>query len=61
MKTFLIEKMKKAYDTPEYQEFAEKDLVNIRPGFLDAEGFAAYLQKEYDAFNQIALETGLKK
>lgn len=50
VKALLIEKMKKAYDTPEYQEFAEKNLVNIRPGYLQAEEFGKFLQQEYDAF-----------
>jgi tripartite-type tricarboxylate transporter receptor subunit TctC len=61
IKSMLIDKMKQAYDSAEYQEFAEKNLVNIRPGYLPGDEFGAFLQQEYDAFDTIAVETGFKK
>ncbi|MDN5335653.1 MAG: putative tricarboxylic transport rane protein [Synergistales bacterium] len=59
-KTFLAEKMKKAYDSKEYQKFADDNLVNIRPGYLDSEDFEKFLHEQYNFLNEIALETGLK-
>lgn len=57
---YLAEEMKKAYDTPEYQQFASDNLVDIRDGYLNAEDFAKDLQKEFEAFNTVATELGLK-
>ncbi len=61
VKVFLVEKMKKAYDSAEYQSFAEKNLVNIRPGFLGSREYKKFLEKEYKTFNQVAIDSGLKK
>lgn len=61
IKDLLITKMKEAYDTKEYQVFAEQTLTNIAPGFLDAEGFKKQWEAEYQIFDPIAKKIGLKK
>jgi putative tricarboxylic transport membrane protein len=61
VKTYFVSKMKKAYDSTEYQEFAQKNLVNIRPGFLGPEDYRAFLEKEFKTFSNIAVKAGLKK
>ncbi len=60
VKDYLLEQMEAAYATQEYQDFAELNLVNIRPGFLDAEGFRAQWESEYQVFDKIAKDLGLK-
>ncbi len=59
IKDKLISVMKEAYDTEEYQDFAELNLVNIRDGYLDAKGFAEQWDKEYKKFSDIADKLGL--
>lgn len=61
IKDLLVARMKAAYDTEEYQKFAADNLVNIRSGYLDSQGFSQFLQEEYGNFETIARETGLKK
>lgn len=60
IKDYLIEKMEKAYDTQEYKDFAAMNLVDIRPGYLDAEGFAKQWESEYEKFDAVARKVGLK-
>ncbi|PJC87240.1 hypothetical protein CSW98_04880 [Vibrio sp. HA2012] len=60
VKKYLIDKMKTAYDTQEYKDFAELNLVNIRPGYLDAEGFYKQWESEYKKFDAVAKKVGLK-
>lgn len=60
VKEYLIDKMKVAYGTQEYQDFAELNLVNIRPGYLDSEGFQQQWEQEYQKFEKVAKQVGLK-
>ncbi|WP_372712576.1 Bug family tripartite tricarboxylate transporter substrate binding protein [Ilyobacter sp.] len=60
VKDYLIGKMKAAYDTKEYQDFAALNLVDIRPGYLDAEGFYKQWEKEFLKFDAVAKKVGLK-
>lgn len=60
IKDYLIETMEKAYDTDEYRDFAAMNLVDIRPGYLDAEGFAEQWESEYEKFDAVARKVGLK-
>ncbi|MCF7362058.1 tripartite tricarboxylate transporter substrate binding protein [Vibrio sp. A1-b2] len=60
VKQYLIDKMKSAYETKEYKDFAELNLVNIRPGYLDAEGFYKQWESEYKKFDKVAVKVGLK-
>ncbi|ARI78790.1 Bug family tripartite tricarboxylate transporter substrate binding protein [Halobacillus mangrovi] len=59
-KEFYINQMKEAYSTDEYQQFAEKNLVDIREGFLGPEEFKQQWEEEYQTFTKVAKETGLK-
>ena len=61
VKEYLIDKMKVAYDTKAYKDFAELNLVNIRPGYLDAQGFYGQWESEYKKFDEVAKKVGLKK
>lgn len=61
VKEYLIDKMKTAYNTKEYKDFAELNLVNIRPGYLDAQGFYGQWESEYKKFDEVAKKVGLKK
>ncbi|UFJ40303.1 tripartite tricarboxylate transporter substrate binding protein [Brevibacillus humidisoli] len=60
-KKYLIEKMKAAYDSEEYKKFAEQNLVDIREGFLTPEAFKAEWDVQYQVFDKIAKQIGLKK
>lgn len=60
VKKYLSEIMKKTYDSEEYQVFAEQNLVNIRDGYLDSEGFRKVWEEEYKIFDEIARKVGLK-
>lgn len=60
VKKYLIDKMKVAYGTQDYKDFAELNLVNIRPGYLDAEGFYKQWEAEYKKFDAVAKKVGLK-
>ena len=61
VKQYLIDVMKKAYDSPEYKEFAKMNMADIRQGFLGPEEFAKQWESEYKVFDEIAKKTGLKK
>lgn len=61
VKAYLMDKMKEAYETEEYQRFAEQNLVNIRDGYLDAEAFTEELKNQYELFDEIAKKVGLKQ
>lgn len=60
VKDYLIEKMKEVYESDEYQDFAELNLVNIREGYLDSEGFRKVWDDQYKVFDEIAKKVGLK-
>jgi len=60
IKDYLVEKMEAAYATQEYKDFAAMNLVDIRPGYLDAEGFYKQWESEYVKFDAVAKELGLK-
>lgn len=60
VKDYLIGKMEAAYATQEYQDFAAMNLVDIRPGYLDAEGFYKQWESEYEKFDAVAKKVGLK-
>lgn len=61
IKDKLISIMKEVYDGKEYQAFAEQNLVNIRDGYLDANGFKKQWEEEYVVFDKIAKKVGLKR
>jgi len=60
VKALLIKTMNEVYNSEEYQKFAALNLVNIRPGFLDAKGFKADMEAQYKLFDGIAKKVGLK-
>ena len=60
IKDYLIEKMEAAYATQEYKDFAAMNLVDIRPGYVDAEGFYKQWESEYTKFDAVAKKLGLK-
>ena len=61
VKDYLLEKMKKASETQEYQKFNEESLTNIREGFLGPEEFKAAMLDDYEMFDKVAKQTGLKE
>ena len=60
IKKYLMEEMKKAYETNEYKEFAAQNLADLRDGFLDADEFRKQWEEEYKIFEEIAKKVGLK-
>ncbi|MDW7669767.1 MAG: tripartite tricarboxylate transporter substrate binding protein [Bacillota bacterium] len=60
VKDYLIEKMYETYETQEYKDFAELNLVNLREGYLGPDEFAEFLQENYEMFDQVAQKVGLK-
>jgi len=61
VKQYLIDAMKKAYESEEYKEFAKANLADIRQGFLGPEEFRKQWESEYEVFDKIAKKTGLKQ
>ncbi|MGM0878591.1 MAG: Bug family tripartite tricarboxylate transporter substrate binding protein [Bacillota bacterium] len=61
VKDYLIEKMKKTVETEEYQKFNEESLTNIREGFLGPDEFKEAMLKDYELFDKVAKQTGLKE
>lgn len=60
VKDYLIEKMYETYETQEYKDFAELNLVNLREGYLGPDEFAEFLQENYEMFDKVAKKVGLK-
>lgn len=60
IKDYLIDQMNKAYNTDEYQNFAAQNLVNIREGFLTPDEFRQLWKDQYEVFDKIAKDVGLK-
>jgi putative tricarboxylic transport membrane protein len=60
VKDILLDQIKKAYETEEYKEFNAESLTDIREGFLGPEEFKAAMQEDYDKFDKVAKQTGLK-
>ncbi|WNS75359.1 tripartite tricarboxylate transporter substrate binding protein [Bacillus sp. DTU_2020_1000418_1_SI_GHA_SEK_038] len=60
VKDYLIDQMKKAYETEEYQKFNEESLTNIRDGFLGPEDFKASMLEDFEMFDKVAKQIGLK-
>jgi tripartite-type tricarboxylate transporter receptor subunit TctC len=61
VKDYLLEQMKKASETEEYKKFNEESLTNIREGFLGPEDFKAAMLEDYEVFDKVAKQTGLKE
>ncbi|MCM3568441.1 tripartite tricarboxylate transporter substrate binding protein [Neobacillus mesonae] len=61
VKDYLLEQVKKAYETEEYKKFNEDSLTNIRDSFLEPEEFKKAMQEDYKVFDKVAKQTGLKK
>jgi tripartite-type tricarboxylate transporter receptor subunit TctC len=60
VKDYLIEKMHETYETQEYKDFAELNLVNLREGYLGPDEFSEFLQENYEMFDKVAKKVGLK-
>ncbi len=60
IKDYLIDQMKKVVETEEYQKFNAESLTNIREGFLGPDEFKAAMLKDYEKFDEVAKQTGLK-
>lgn len=60
VKDYLLDKMRVAHETEEYQKFNEESLTNIRDGFLGPEDFKAAMLEDYEMFDKVAKQTGLK-
>jgi len=61
VKDYLLEQVKNAYETEEYKKFNEESLTNIRDRFLGPEDFKKAMQEDYEVFDKVAKQTGLKK
>ncbi|MCC3648486.1 tripartite tricarboxylate transporter substrate binding protein [Cytobacillus oceanisediminis] len=60
VKDYLLDQMKKAYETEEYKKFNAESLTDIREGFLGPEDFKTAMLEEYETFDKVAKQTGLK-
>ncbi|MFT0800945.1 tripartite tricarboxylate transporter substrate binding protein [Bacillus swezeyi] len=60
VKDYLLDQMKKAYETEEYKKFNAETLTDIREGFLGPEDFKAAMLEDYEVFDKVAKKTGLK-
>ncbi|NUH86397.1 tripartite tricarboxylate transporter substrate binding protein [Bacillus firmus] len=60
VKDYLLDQMKKAYETEEYKKFNAESLTDIREGFLGPEDFKSAMLEEYETFDKVAKQTGLK-
>ncbi|WP_394138349.1 Bug family tripartite tricarboxylate transporter substrate binding protein [Cytobacillus oceanisediminis] len=60
VKDYLLDQMKKAYETEEYKNFNAESLTDIREGFLGPEDFKSAMLEDYETFDKVAKQTGLK-
>ncbi|HLR51834.1 MAG TPA: tripartite tricarboxylate transporter substrate binding protein [Candidatus Avamphibacillus sp.] len=60
VKEYLTKQMEAAFETDEYKQFAKENLVNIGEEYLGPGEFTEKLRKEYEEFDEISKEIGLK-
>src|SRR5699024_2780024 len=60
VKEYLSKQMKEAYETEEYKEFAEDNLVDIGEGYLGPEEFENKIEEEYTKLDDVAKDLDIK-
>ncbi|PTM59047.1 Bug family tripartite tricarboxylate transporter substrate binding protein [Desmospora activa] len=61
IKKELIVKMKAAYETDEYKEYAAQNLADLNEGYKDPEAFHQEWEEQYVIFEEVATDLGLKE
>lgn len=60
VKEYLTNQMKDAFETDEYEEFAEDNLVNIGEEYLDPDEFEEKIESEYKKLDEVAQDLDIK-
>lgn len=60
VRQYLVDKMKAVYETEEYKQFAEQNLADLVEGYQDPEQFRKEWQDQYEIFDKISTQIGLK-
>jgi len=60
VKNYLVKQMQDAFETEEYEQFAEENYVNIGEEYLGPEEFKEKMKVEYEKFDEISKELGIK-
>lgn len=61
VKQILIDTFQKAYEDPAYKEMEEKEMTNVRPGYMTAEEFGKSWDAEFEAYVEVFKKTGVIK
>lgn len=59
IKHIIIGAFEQAYNDPRYKEMEEREMTNIRPGYLSAEDFRKCWDEEYNMYVEVFKRTGL--
>lgn len=61
VKKIIIDALQKAYDDPKYKEMEQKEMTNIKPGYMKAEEFQKEWDKEYNGYVEVFTKLGMIK
>lgn len=59
VKAILVDVLQKAYDDPEYKAMEEKEMTNVRPGYMKADEYGSSWDAEYDSYVEVFKAMGI--
>lgn len=59
VKAILIDVLQKAYDDPEYKDMEEKEMTNVRPGYMQADEYGSSWDEEYESYVEVFKAMGI--
>jgi tripartite-type tricarboxylate transporter receptor subunit TctC len=59
VKAILIDVLQKAYDDPEYKAMEEKEMTNVRPGYLKADEYGSSWDEEFESYVEVFKAMGI--
>lgn len=61
VKAVIIDVLQKSYDDPAYKEMEEKEMTNVREGYMNAEEFGKSWDAEFESFVEVFKAMGIIK
>lgn len=59
VKAILIDVLQKAYEDPEYKAMEEKEMTNVRPGYMTAADYGKSWDEEYESYVEVFKAMGI--
>lgn len=59
IKAILIDVLQKAYDDPDYKAMEEKEMTNVRPGYMKANEYGSSWDEEYESYVEVFKAMGI--